>query len=74
MQHPLTRWRSEQGLTLRQVAAKLDCSIGFLSDIENFKKNPSLTFLDRIRGMAKGALRLEDFMRRPVGRSNGRRK
>ncbi len=43
--------RKKRGLSLRDLAGKIDISISFLSDIENNRSRPSL---DRLRDVAEG--------------------
>ena len=44
------RWRAERGLTLAAVAQKTGLNIGYLSQIENDKAQPSLTCLATLAG------------------------
>ena len=41
----IRRWRAERGLTLAGVAGRTGLNIGYLSQIENDKAQPSLTCL-----------------------------
>ncbi len=44
------RWRSERGLTLAGVAERTGLNVGYLSQIENDKAQPSLTCLSALAG------------------------
>jgi transcriptional regulator with XRE-family HTH domain len=44
----LRQLRKEAGLTLKQVAEKVDCTAAYLSQIENDKASPSIATLKRI--------------------------
>jgi len=60
--HPLKRWRFENGFTLKDLARRLQCTNGYLSQIENRQKEPSLSFANEIVKIAGGALQLSDFL------------
>lgn len=60
--HPLKRWRFEHGLTIKETAAMLDCTQGYLSEIENRKKEPTLTFAAAIVKLTRGAVQYSDLV------------
>lgn len=57
----LKQIRLEKGLTLNDVAAKLNMSASFLSQMENMKLSPSLESLEKILNFY--AVNLSDFFR-----------
>lgn len=44
----LKQFRTDKGLTLKQVAEKVDCSPAYISQIENDKASPSIATLKKI--------------------------
>ncbi len=55
----LRQLRSEKGLTLKQVAQKVNCTPAFLSQIENDKASPSIATLKKIAQVFN--VRIVDF-------------
>lgn len=60
--HPLTRWRFEYGLTISAAAKEFGCTQGYLSEIENRKKVPSLTFASNVVRITKGDVQFSDLV------------
>lgn len=46
--HPLRRWRIKVGKTLSEVGEAVETEPSYISDIERFKKQPSLTIAARL--------------------------
>lgn len=51
-EHPLRKWRKKRGMTLAQVATPVDVEPSYISDIERFKKQPSLTLAAKLSDLA----------------------
>lgn len=60
--HPLGQWLREQGITRRQFAAQLPCSVTYLSEVLNRRKVPSMRLIQTITEQTGGAVRANDFM------------
>ena len=65
--HPLKRWRFENGLTMAETAKLLDCAQSYVSEIENRKKEPTLSFADKIVSMTLGAVDFTDLVLKRTG-------
>lgn len=59
--HPLTIWRFAADMTLKQVAEKINVSEGYLSFVENGKRNPSPKVVGAIYSLTKGAVGPDAF-------------
>lgn len=59
--HPLRRWLFDRQMTYDDMAAKVGCSAGYLSEIMQGKKRPSLDFIDRLTAATDGAITALDF-------------
>lgn len=60
--HPLKRWRFEYGCSGEELAAMVGINKSYLSEIENRKKEPSLSLANKFVVKTNGAVRFEDFI------------
>lgn len=60
-QHPLRKWRKSVGLTLDQVAARLNTSRQVVSDWERGRRRPGPAFMPRVRELTGGMVTADDF-------------
>lgn len=60
--HPLRLWRTNRGLRLADICAKLDIHPGYLSELERGLKVPSLQLAEKIRLMTKNRVKPQHFM------------
>lgn len=60
--HPLRRWRSKQGLSLREFAEQIAVTKGTVSRYESGRRRPEWAVLDRIVKATRGAVTADDFM------------
>lgn len=49
----IKRIRTEQDISQKELAAKLNCSVKHLSSIENGRANPSLEFVEKLSTVLK---------------------
>lgn len=61
--HPLTRWRFEYGMTVSDVAKALDTTQGYISELENRKKAPSMALAAEIVKMTAGEVQFADLVK-----------
>lgn len=61
--HPLKRWLFEHQETLKEFGDRTGLAPGYLSEIINGKKLPSLRAVGSITGATNGALSANDFQR-----------
>jgi transcriptional regulator with XRE-family HTH domain len=62
--HPLTLWRKEHGLSMQALAEKVECAQSFISQIEAWKRQPSLKTAAKFR--RETGLPIEAFARESV--------
>lgn len=63
--HPLLLWRRQHDLGGTEAATMLGISRGYLSALENRKKEPTLALAASIRIKTGLAVRCEDFLKVP---------
>jgi transcriptional regulator with XRE-family HTH domain len=59
--HPFKQWRLASGKTLADVSAATGAHTGQLSDIERWRKRPSLKLAVRLSRATDGAVPVETF-------------
>lgn len=62
--HPLRTWRKANSITLQVLAERLDVTVSHLSEIENWKNDPSLDLVRRIHRQT--GLPMTDMVREAV--------
>jgi len=61
--HPLRRYLFEHGETLKTFGLRAGMAPGYLSELMNAKKRPSLNAVDKIMVATNGAITASDFPR-----------
>jgi transcriptional regulator with XRE-family HTH domain len=67
--HPLRRWLFEHQETLAEFGARSGIAQGYLSEILNEKKRPSLDVIDKITIATARDITANDFQRVPESES-----
>lgn len=65
MLHPLQAYRDARGVTLDELAARVGTSKATLSRVENWKQDPSLDLIGKLKAATDGIVSADDFLRRP---------
>ena len=60
--HPLRKYRKTEGMTLAELAQKVDMSVPSLCRIELGQQAPSLALISRLIKISRGKLRADDFL------------
>ncbi len=66
----LRTWRRNQGLTIDEMAERLDVSTGSLSRIERDEQWPDREFFERMTAETSGAVTANDFVAPPAPQPN----
>lgn len=61
MTHPLARYLSRHGLSLRAFAQEAETTATTLSRIINYKQSPSMAMMGKISDATNGAVQPNDF-------------
>ena len=64
--HPLLSYREMNGITLDEMAQRVNVSKATLSRVENWKQDPSLELIGRLKAATEGAVSADDFLQ-PTG-------
>ena len=61
--HPLRRWLFEHQLTLAEFATKIGSTQGYLSEVMNGQKRPSLDWIDKVSAETGETITALHFLR-----------
>jgi len=59
--HPLRRWLFDNRMTMVDFGSRIGASQGYLSQIMNYQKRPTLDFIDKVTEATEGAITANDF-------------
>lgn len=60
-EHPLRKWRKDEGLTLEAAAAMVGTSRHVWSDWERWRRRPNHHFMPKVREVTGGKVTADDF-------------
>jgi transcriptional regulator with XRE-family HTH domain len=61
----LKEWLKKNNMLLVELAEKVGCSAAHLSDVQNFKKGPSVALIKKLIALSNGALTFESLTEKP---------
>lgn len=61
--HPMLRWAEANGMTVRELAERADCSGAHLRNIFAGRKEASLSLAKRLSAVSNGAVPMDAFLK-----------